>query len=166
MIKEIMTSNRTKPEVDYDKIEKKEIIKNEFLFSIDNSSLNEIQKHYLKEFFDKLNAIIFAGFDYLYVDDIMLLLNKKDTEVNSKINILINKEQIDKLRTTIDCYDSLEFIDSNDQYYIWYKDTNIYCDLIPFERTNDKIIINNDNKKIKLRSKIKNSSNLDYKLIK
>jgi len=170
MIKELMTSNRKEQELDYNKILKNQALKNEFLLSIKSDVLNGSKVNYLTNLFKLINSIAFAGFDYYYIDDMKNLLKESDSsEIEPKIDMLINEEQIDKLRTTIECFSSLEFIDVKDKNYIWYRNTNVYCDLIPFERKDNELLIKENGEIIKT---IKDSYNtnmyndLEYKLIK
>ena len=169
MIKEIMTSNRKEVKEDYNKILKKESIKKEFLLSIKDRFLNLNKRSSTISLFKSINAIAFAGFDYYYAEDVIKSIEESKSDDNPKIDILINEEQIDKLRTTIDCFPSLEFIDYDDKHYIWYKSTSAYCNLIPFERKDEKTIVKENGVTIELNDsnkELQTYDSLQYKIIK
>ena len=168
-IKETMTTNRNKQEEDTNKILKRETILKEFLLSYKSDILNCEGINKLEDFFNSINSIVFAGFDYYYIDDFKELFTKDVEEADSKIDMLINEEHLDKLKTTIDSFDSLEFVDYEDKSYIWYKNTNIVCYLIPFERQNNELVIKEvgrDKRYIEDESYNQEYNNLEYKLIK
>ena len=166
MIKELMTSNRKEKEIDYNEVLKKMEIQKEFLISIKNELLNSNKRINLDKFFRLINTIIFGGFDYYYADDVKKILMKDNSEINQRISLLINEEHIDKLRTIVDCFPTLEFIDYDNKQYVWYKNTNVYCNLIPFERKDGQIIVNDDGilQKIKDNHRKHIYDNLQYKV--
>lgn len=169
MIKEIMTSNKKEIEIDYNEILKKQAIKKEFLLSIKSSVLNGNKINYLDKLFNSINAILFAGFDYYYVDDVKSMLKEDSRDIKQNFDILINEEHIDKLRSTIECFPTLEFVDLKNDSYIWYRNSNVYCSLTPFERKENEILIKENGKKInqvKVKSIRQNYGSIGYKLIK
>ena len=92
MIKELMTSNRNKTEIDYDKIIKKEMERRKFINFTKDSVIENNQVDTLKNFINLVNSIIFAGFDYYYDKEFDSDLIKNAIDNNKKINILINED--------------------------------------------------------------------------
>lgn len=137
----------------------------------------------ISNMFTSFNSVVFAGFDYYYLNDIgELLLNRQplDQEGNL-ISVLINEEHMEKLRSTIDCTEDFSYYNFEDENgnvknVIRYKNTLLGFDLIPFVREKDGSItvkgeeqksFNIPKTKIKDLFKLKNSeyNDLEYKTL-
>ena len=113
------------------------------------SIINEDKKESfenLEELFMKFNSYAFAGFDYYHNSGIDYL---KEDENHSTIDVLFNKDQLEKFKKVIDCDKDLDFLsydnDSTIRYGIWLKKCNANINLIPFTRTEKGISIERDN---------------------
>lgn len=109
---------------------------------------DEIDEEEMTNFFDLFNYLSFAGFDYYHYSPIGDMLNEKESIIgtSSTIDVLINKDQLLKLKKVVSCFPDLKFISSKEDggkqnYSIWYKDTPSRIDLIPFTRKGDNIVI-------------------------
>ncbi len=105
------------------------------------------QTNNLISMFNRVNLLLSGGFDYYYASPIVDRIrdNEDLSSERTSINMLFNEKQLDKLRKTIDCTKSLDFIkyqkDGNDKYAIWYRATPVTINLIPFERVKDKGVV-------------------------
>ena len=101
----------------------------------------------LTSMFNRVNLLLSGGFDYYYASPVVDKIRDREDLSNEKtsINMLFNEKHLDKLRKTIDCTKSLDFIkyqkDGNDKYAIWYRATPVTINLIPFERDLDNGVI-------------------------
>ena len=152
-----------------------------FKNAISSKIVGKNQKDNLAKIFHKANELLFAGFDYYYASSIVEKIRAKETLLNEKtsIDVLVNEEHLEKLKQTVDCSKDLEFFsyeeDGKDKYSIWYKNTPVSLNLIPFKREESKgITIKYPNEKVYLTkdqtdnffsSKNGEYNNLEYKTL-
>lgn len=110
------------------------------------------QTHNLVTMFNRVNFILSGGFDYYYASPIVDKIRDHEDLSSEKtsINMLFNEKHLEKLRKTLDCTKTLDFIkyqkDGNDRYAIWFKGTPVSVNLIPFERNKeDGIVVKKSN---------------------
>ena len=189
LLAEIQT--RLSEESDTLKIKKFQSIENELIVKLReiekykenlNKEFDYKREDELNDMFISFNSIVFAGFDYYYINDVgKLLMNRQSLEKEgNNIDILINEDHIEKLKSTIDCAEDFYFVSYDDEIgkpknAIGYKNTLFGFNLIPFKREEDgSITIEKDDKDITISKKrvkdfVKNSNeeyyDLEYKTL-
>ena len=94
----------------------------------------------IKKLFHEANAILFAGFDYYYDSrEIKQLISNPNYSTSQKhINLYVNKDHIEKLKSTIDCTSNLAFFSfvqgDKERLAIHLKKTPVFLNVVPFTR--------------------------------